>query len=141
MGDKKLIFAYREDKLGMGEVIYCWQPGNRIIAFCGENRVITLVDKMGKKIIDFPLKFGGKCKYLEFDSEGDTIAAYQEKCSIVTVINIFSKKTLDLEIDKNNKDYPTCIRWSKNHPILAICTNKGLIYFYNKKLIKLFLYQ
>ena len=137
MGDKKLIFAYREDKLGMGEVIYCWQPGNRIIAFCGENRVITLVDKMGKKIIDFPLKFGGKCKFLEFDSEGDTIAAYQEKCSIVTVINIFSKKTLDLEIDKNNKDYPTCIRWSKNHPILAICTNKGLIYFYNKKTDKI----
>ena len=56
MSDKKLIFAYREDKLGTGEVVYCWQPGNRIIAFCGENKVITLVDKMGKKIIDFPWK-------------------------------------------------------------------------------------
>ena len=117
MSDKKLIFAYREDKLGTGEVVYCWQPGNRIIAFCGENKVITLVDKMGKKIIDFPLKFGGKCKYLEFDSEGDTLAAFQDKCSLVTVINIFSKKTLDLEIDKNNKDYPSCIRWAKTTSI------------------------
>ena len=137
MSDKKLIFAYREDKLGTGEVVYCWQPGNRIIAFCGENKVITLVDKMGKKIIDFPLKFGGKCKYLEFDSEGDTLAAFQDKCSLVTVINIFSKKTLDLEIDKNNKDYPSCIRWAKTTSILAICTHNGLIYYYNKKTDKI----
>ena len=131
--NKKLIFAVRENKLGMGEVIFCWQPGNRMLAFCGENRVITIVDRLGKKIIDFPLKFGGKCKYLEFDCEGDTLGVFQDNCSIVTVINIFTKKTLDLEIDKNNKDRPTCLRWGKNNPILAIGTYKGLIYFYNKK--------
>ena len=135
--NKKLIFAVRENKLGMGEVIFCWQPGNRMLAFCGENRVITIVDRLGKKIIDFPLKFGGKCKYLEFDCEGDTLGVFQDNCSIVTVINIFTKKTLDLEIDKNNKDRPTCLRWGKNNPILAIGTYKGLIYFYNKKTDKI----
>ena len=134
---KKLIFSFDKTQLGTGEVIFNWQPGCRFIAFCGENRVITIVDKMGKKNIDFPLKYGGKCKVIEWDSEGDTIACFQEKCSIVTIINIFTKKTLDLEIDKNNKDEPTFIKWGKNIPILFIGTNNGIIYFYNKKTDKI----
>ena len=31
-------------------------------------------------------KYGGKCKVIEWDSEGDTIACFQDKCSIVTII-------------------------------------------------------
>ena len=134
---KKLIFSFNQTQLGMGEVVFNWQPGCRFIAFCGDNRVITIVDKMGKKNTDFPLKYGGKCKVIEWDSEGDTIACFQDKCSIVTIINIFTKKTLDLEIDKNNKDEPTFIKWGKNIPILFIGTNNGIIYFYNKKTDKI----
>lgn len=131
---KKLIFAVKENKLGMGEVVFCWQPGNKILAFCGENRVVNIVDRLGTKIVDFPLKFGGKCKYLEFDNEeSDTLAVLQDGCSIVTVINIFTRSVLDLEINKANKDKPTCIKWGINHSILAIGTHKGLLYYYNKK--------
>ena len=121
-------------KLGSGEVIYCWQPGDRLLAFCGENRVVSIVDKMGVKSKDFPLKFGGKCKYMEFDNlDGDTLAIFQDKCSIVTIINIFTDKTLDLEINRSNKDFPTCLRWTKNSNILFVGTHNGMIYFYNKK--------
>ena len=76
---------------------------------------------MGEKFKDFPLKFNGKCKYMEFDNvDGDTLAVFQDGCSIVTVINIFTNKKLDLEINRSNKDLPTCLRWSKNNTILFI---------------------
>ena len=43
----------------------------------------------------------GKCIYMEFDNaDGDTLALFQEKCSTVTVINIFTNKKLDLEINR-----------------------------------------
>ena len=132
--NKKIIFGFDPKQLGSGEVIYCWQPGDRLIAFCGENHVVSIVDKMGEKFKDFPLKSSGKCKYMEFDNvDGDTLAVFQEKCSIVTIINIFTGKKLDLEINRSNKDLPTCLRWSKNNTILFIGTKNGMIYFYNKK--------
>jgi WD repeat-containing protein 19 len=136
--NKKLIFAFREDKLGMAEVTYCWQPGCKWLAFCGDTRVIVIVDRLGKKIVEFQLKYGGKVRHMEFDSEGDTLSIIQESCSIVTIINVYTKKTLDIDIDKNNKDKPTCIRWGKNHPTLAIGTERGLIYYYNKKTDKIY---
>ena len=45
---KKLVFSFDQKVLGKGEVIYCWQPGNKILAFCGENRIISVIDKMGQ---------------------------------------------------------------------------------------------
>lgn len=132
------IFAYREDKLGQGDVIYCWQPGCKWLAFCGDTRVVIIVDRLGKKVVEFPLKLGGRVKQMEFDCEGDTIALIQEYCSTVTIINIYTKKILEVEIDKSNKDRPTCIRWGKNHSILGIGTQIGLIYYYNKKSDKIY---
>ena len=132
--NKKLIFGFDKKALGSGEVVYCWQPGDRLVAFCGDNRIVSIVDKMGEKVKDFPLKFNGKCKYMEFDNiDGDTLALFQDGCSSVTVINIFTSKKLDLEINRSNKDYPTCLRWSKNNTVLFIGTKNGMIYFYNKK--------
>lgn len=69
---------------------------------------------------------------MEFDSEGDTLALIQEQSSIVTIINVYTKKPMKIEIEKNNNDKPTCIRWGKNHTNLAIGTDRGLIYFFNK---------
>ena len=138
MKSKKLIFSYDQKALGKGEVIYCWQPGNKILAFCGENRIISVVDKMGQKIKEFTLKASGKCKYMEFDNlDGDTLAVYQENCSQVSIFNIFTNKKLELEINRSNKDLPTCLRWSKTSTSLFIGTKLGMIYFYNKKNDKL----
>ena len=132
--NKKIIFSFDPKMLGNGEVVYCWQPGDRLLAFCGENRIISIVDKMGEKFKDFPLKSTGKCKYMEFDNvDGDTLAVFQDKCSIVTIINIFTGKKLDLEINRSNKDLPTCLKWAKNNTTLFIGTKNGMIYFYNKK--------
>ena len=115
---KKLIFSFDQKALGKGEVIYCWQPGNKILAFCGENRIISVVDKMGQKIKEFTLKSTKKCKYMEFDNiDGDTLAVYQESCSQVTIINIFTGKKLELEIDRSNKYLPTCLCWAKTSEI------------------------
>ena len=132
--NKKVVFSFDQKMLGSGEVIYCWQPGDRLVAFCGENRVVSIVDKMGERFKEFPLKFSGKVKYMEFDNvDGDTLAVLQDKCSTVAVINIFTNKKLDLEINRSNKDLPSCLRWSKNNTILFIGTKNGMIYFYNKK--------
>ena len=94
--NKKLIFAIRDKKLGIGEVLFCWQPGCLILAYCGENKVISVIDRLGNKVIDFPLKQNGKCKYIEFDSEGDTLCCLQQKASKVTTFNIYTKKVLEL---------------------------------------------
>jgi hypothetical protein len=61
----------------MGEVVFSWQPGCKLLSFCGDNRVVIVVDRLGKKMIEFQLKYGGKVKGIEFDSEGDTIAVIQ----------------------------------------------------------------
>ena len=135
---KKLIFSFDQKALGKGEVVYCWQPGNKILAFCGDNRKISIVDKMGQKIKEFSLKASGKCKYMEFDNiDGDTLAVYQENFSQVSIFNIFTDKKLELEINRSNKDLPTCLRWSKTSANLFIGTKLGMIYFYNKKNDKL----
>jgi WD repeat-containing protein 19 len=136
--NKKLIFAFRNDKLGVSEVVFCWQPGCKWLAFCGETRLIVIVDRLGKKLVEFQLKYGSRVKQMEFDYEGDTLAVIQEQCSIVTIINVYTKKTMDIDIDKNNKDKPSCIRWGKNHPTLGIGTEKGLIYYFNKKSDKIY---
>ena len=61
----------------------------------------------------------------------------KESCSIVSVFNIYTKKSMDIEIDKSNKDKPSFIRWAKNYPTLAIGTEKGFIYYYSKKTDKI----
>ena len=95
MKNKKLIFCFNQKALGKGEVIYCQQPGNKILTFCGENRIISVVDKMGQKIKEFTLKASGKFKYTEFDNlDGDTLAVYQENCSQVSIFNIFINKKI-----------------------------------------------
>ena len=95
MKNKKLIFSFAQKALGKGEVIYCQQPGNKILTFCGENRIISVVDKMGQKIQEFTLKESGKFKYTEFDNlDGDTLAVYQENCSQVSIFNIFINKKI-----------------------------------------------
>ena len=93
---------------------------------------------MGQKIKEFTLKASGKCKYIEFDNmDGDTLAVYQENCSQVSIFNIFTSKKLELEINRSNKDLPTCLRWSKTSNNLFIGTKNGMLYFYNKKNDKL----
>ena len=43
---------------------------------------------MGEKFKEFPLKFSGICKCMEFDNVvGDTLSFFKDKCSIVTLIN------------------------------------------------------
>ena len=137
MDVKKQVFNIGNNKLGSGEVQFCWQPGCRWLAFVGETKVIVLVDRLGKTIVEFQLKSGGRVKYMEFDSDGDTLALFQENSSIVTVINVHSKKVFDMEIERNNKDIPSCIKWGKKDSILAVCTELGLIYIYSKITSKL----
>ncbi len=60
--------------MGQGDVVYCWQPGCKWLAFCGDTRVIIIVDRLGKKVVEFPLKLGGKVKQMEFDYEGIMIS-------------------------------------------------------------------
>lgn len=134
---KRQVFCIPDNKLGVGEVQYCWQPGCRWLALVGETKVIIIVDRLGKTIVEFQLKSNGKVLYMEFDADGDTLALFQKNSSIVTIINIHSKKVFDMEIERNNKDRPTAIKWGKKDNILAVCTQLGLIYMYNKISAKL----
>lgn len=134
---KKEVFSLREDKLGSGEVQFCWQPGSRWLAACGETKVVIILDRLGKKVVEFQLTSLGKVRFMEFDAEGDTLAILQENCSKITIINVHSKKVFEMEIERNNKDRPLCIKWSKKESYLAVCTELGLIYIYNKITAKL----
>ena len=101
--NKKLIFAVRENKLGMGEVIFCWQPGNRMLAFCGENRVITSdISGTTRDSIEVNVKVNGQ-DYILVDTAGlrkkakvkdDTIEEYGTIRSIEALSNKFLTEIL-----------------------------------------------
>lgn len=134
---KKQVFTLGDNKLGVGDVKFCWQPGCKWLAVIGETRVVVIVDRLGKTIVEFQIKSGGKVKQMEFDNEGDTLALFQENSDSVTIINVHSKKVFEMPIERNNKDKPSYICWGKKESYLAICTELGLIYIYNKTTSKI----
>lgn len=43
------------------------------------------------------------------------------------------RKFSDIEINNNQKEKATFIKWSSTHPVLSIGSDKGTIVFYNRK--------
>lgn len=130
---KKQIFSLNEDKLGSGEILCTWQPTGKWLACVGETKVVIILDLLGKIICEYQLSSLNKIKSLEFNSDGDTLAVLQENYSKVSIISIHSRKPpTEMEIERNNNDKPTCIKWSIKESYLAVCTSLGLIYIFNK---------
>ena len=51
----KEVFSLQEDWLGGGEVIISWQKNDNLLAVCGSNRLVNILDRQGKKYAELPL--------------------------------------------------------------------------------------
>jgi WD40 repeat protein len=66
---------------------------------------------------------------LEWDKDGEYIAAISKSCTFVILWEVSSNKEIKIECNTQ----PTCIKWGVCCPFLAVGTDKGNLVLYNKK--------
>ena len=122
------LFSIDAGQHAAGAVIMSWNKSGRLLASCGSNKAVHIHDKFGKVVFDFVLT-KGPCAALEWDKDGDCLAASQAGSSCVSIFEVHSKAVY--EIDTGLKE-TSCICWSSTTPHLAIGTVKGHLMIYNK---------
>jgi WD repeat-containing protein 19 len=122
------LFSIDAGQHAAGTVIMSWNKSGRLLASCGSNKTVHIHDKFGKVVFDFVLTKGA-CAALEWDKDGDCLAASQTGSSCVSIFEVHSKAVY--EIDTGLKE-TSCICWSSTTPHLAIGTVKGHLMIYNK---------
>jgi len=50
----KQIFKYGPDQLGYGLCKSAWSPDSSFVAVCGDNKIIRIMDRQGKPVLEFP---------------------------------------------------------------------------------------
>ena len=40
--------------MGYGQCLSAWSPDSNLIAVCGDNKVIRILDRQGKPVLEFP---------------------------------------------------------------------------------------
>ena len=109
-----------------------WSHDNNFLALCGENHVLHVIDRQGKKIFEGSLPNLQKVEDIEWDKDGEIIAIQQENLNFVTLCTLSTKAFSQVSFEKA-KDKITLIRWGKQNSVLAIGTEKGYLLLYNKK--------
>ena len=69
----------KEEFNGMGNVVVSWSQDYNFMALCGENGVLHIIDRQGKKTFEANLAKPGKVETIDWDKDGDTIAVHQVK--------------------------------------------------------------
>jgi len=70
----KEIFRFTPEICGFGEIQSAWTPDNNMIAIAGENRVIRVLDRQGKVMVEIPSKHAPKIDDLAWDKDNDSLA-------------------------------------------------------------------
>ena len=88
-----------------------------------------------KSVGEMSLVYSGRIEAIEWDKEGESVAILQKDNTSVVVWTIATKNYNDIELSSGtgSKERGSWIKWSKTHPMLAIGTEKGSIYFFDKK--------
>eukprot|EP00128_Syssomonas_multiformis_P018378 Colp12_sorted_trinity150504_noHs@21748 len=92
----KRVFALTSKVHGDGAVKFCWQKkqGN-FLATCGVNRTVNIFDRHGQLIAEIPLP--GYCLGLQWDKDGEVLAAIQDKTGIIYMWEANTRKVTQLD--------------------------------------------
>jgi len=123
----------REEFNGAGNVVTAWSQDYNFLALCGENNVLHVINRQGKKTFEANMQKPGKVEAIDWDIEGDTLAIQQAGLNLVTLWNLLTKTYTEIVNTQTTKDRVTFIRWSRTKPVLVFGTEKGLLTFYYKK--------
>ena len=104
-----------------------------LLALCGENNVLHIIDRQGKKTFEANLARAGKVETLDWDKDGDTLAVHQTGLNLVTLWNTVTKSYTEVVNTQTSNDKVSFLRWSRSRPVLVFGTEKGLLTFYYKK--------
>lgn len=126
----KEVFSLQEDWLGGGEAIISWQKSDNLLAVCGSNRLVNILDRQGKKYAELPLPENSHVIALDWDKDGESLAILQEGLSFAIVWNINTRSYTQIEV--GNRDKTSFVKWSYGEPVLAIGSEKGAITYFNK---------
>ncbi|EAR82687.2 WD40 repeat protein (macronuclear) [Tetrahymena thermophila SB210] len=131
MASSKKVFEFKDDLNGSGKVLFSWSQDCSYIAVCGQSKVVYVLDKRGRKLKETVLKSKNKVIGLEWDKDQEFLAILQENSTCFLLWNVFQNSFEQQDLEEKSKG--SFIKWSKTHPVLVIGTEKGILYFYNKK--------
>eukprot|EP01138_Halocafeteria_seosinensis_P010566 gb/GECG01010788.1/.p1 GENE.gb/GECG01010788.1/~~gb/GECG01010788.1/.p1 ORF type:complete len:1429 (+),score=207.41 gb/GECG01010788.1/:1-4287(+) len=120
----------RGDAASSSPVKFSWRPQGHFLATAGANGIVNIVDKSGQPVTHFALSTKSTPVGLEWDAQGEELAAIQGDTSDVTLFDFNARSSKTLETSLKN---PTFVRWSKTGPYLAIGDSKGNVLLYDKQ--------
>eukprot|EP00755_Sulcionema_specki_P023223 Sspe_Gene.78375::Locus_49029_Transcript_1_1_Confidence_1.000_Length_4205::g.78375::m.78375/K19671/WDR19, IFT144; WD repeat-containing protein 19 len=127
------LFTVDSNANGKGPVYFSWNKGGILLAICGVNHQLCILDRQGKAVDSRSLSHPGACIGIDWDSSGETVAVMQQGSNSIVLWHQAGKKLETL--DTGLKDL-TFLRWSKTGPHLAVGTAKGNLVLYNKRTLK-----
>ncbi|XP_063635799.1 WD repeat-containing protein 19 [Cydia splendana] len=124
----KLLYTI-EQPHGLGELYFSWQKGEgrSLLATTGTDATVAIHDRSGQLIER--MKLQGLCAGMEWDNDGDYLAAITPNTNSVLLWECHSNKRLNVETGL--REAPSCLAWGYGEPMLAIGTQKGNLALYN----------
>ncbi|KAF1335623.1 Wd repeat-containing protein 19, partial [Globisporangium splendens] len=130
----KKLFKLASKCHGQGAVVFQWQSHGHFLATAGKNGLVHIFNHQGEEYDEIGLDMTAPVLALEWDPEGSTLAILQQGSSIVTLWDLATRATHNLDANLNNS---TFIKWSATGEQPAIGTQKGNLVLYSKATRKL----
>ena len=125
------IFKYGPEQLGHGPCKSAWSPDSNLIAVSGTNKIIRIMDRQGKLVLEFPTNQTPDIESLSWDKDNDSLAILTPS-AVISIWSMGQRKFQDVEL-ASAKDIASFISWSRTHPVLVVGTEKGSLLFFNRK--------
>lgn len=127
----KSIFILAEKSWSGSSLLYRWQKSlGNYIAVAGHDSSVKVFDRHGHKCAELSLP--GRCVGMDWDKDGDILAAIAAKSSSIYLWDASVNKTSQIESGMS-KDQMSFLLWSKTSPLLAVGTVKGNLLIYNRQ--------
>ncbi|KAG1659031.1 WD repeat-containing protein 19 [Nymphon striatum] len=121
------IYTVKE-RVRKEEPLFCWQKNNaNYLVTSGRDQTLNIYDRYGR--IRNQLNLPGTCTSLEWDKDGDVLAAVCDQSPMIFLWDSNTERSST--IDTGLRDVLTLMIWSKGSQVLAVGTNKGNLLIYN----------
>ena len=90
----KRIFEFGPETNGSAPTIFEWSHDSAYIAVAGDNRVLYVIDKRGKKVQETVLPNKGRILTVDWDKDNELVAILQEDQSFITLWSPLTSNSL-----------------------------------------------